>query len=209
MSTLEARFCDILRADPVAMAGLRLARDSGLPDCWLVSGALYGAVWNSLSGRSPGYGLKDVDIVYFDAGDPSWEAEDAAIRAMPAALPCAQGPVPVELRNQARTHLWFPRRFGFAYPKLASATGSLRFYASRTHAVAARLSGAEIVVAAPFGLDAIFARRLTPNPVLPNRATHEAKSARIAALWPEVVVEPWPEAAGPAPAGLQSGAAVT
>lgn len=209
MSALERRLAAILLADPTALAGLRLARDSGLPDCWVVSGALYGAVWNALSGRAPGHGLKDLDIIYFDGADLSWEAEDAAIRAVPTALSAALGGAPVELRNQARTHLWYPRRFGCAYPQLTSATRSLLYYASQTQAIAARLAGptdsGTLEIVAPFGLEAVFARRLVPNPALPNRATHEAKGARIAALWPEVVVEPWPCES----AAAQSGSTVT
>ena len=44
-------------------------------------------------------------------------------------------PVPVEVRNQARVHLWYPARFGNAYPKLTHTTQSLQYYASQTHAV--------------------------------------------------------------------------
>lgn len=177
----------ILAADPVVVAALEAARASGLPDCWIASGTLYGAVWNALTGRPPGHGLKDVDVIWFDP-DESWEAEDAAIRLLPSAI----GGAPVEGRNQARTHLWFPRRFGFGYPRLTSATDSLRFYASRTHAVAARLTAEGVDIAAPFGLSDLFALRLTPNPALPNRATHQEKAARIAARWPEVEIVPWP-----------------
>ena len=46
---------------------------------------------------------------------------------------------------------------------------------------------------APYGLDDIFAFRLTPNTILPNRRTHEAKAARQMALWPELEHVPWPE----------------
>ena len=74
----------------------------GLPDAWLVSGSLIQTVWNVLTGRAPDYGIKDYDILYFDA-DTSWEAEDANIRRVAAAVSDIN--VSVELRNQARVHL--------------------------------------------------------------------------------------------------------
>jgi hypothetical protein len=190
---LAGRLRDIVLADPGCAAALRLARDSGLPDCWLCAGAVYGAVWNALGGHPPGWGVNDYDLIYFDP-DESWDAEDRAIRALVAHTPAG---LPVQLRNQARVHLWFPDRFGFACPRLTHATQALRQYASVTHAVAARLEGEGLRVDAPFGLEAIFDRVYRPNPVLPNRATHEAKAAHVARCWPEVVIEPWPDE-GPA-----------
>lgn len=48
-------------------------------DFWLVSGALYNTIWNRLTGRPVLHGIKDLDIIYFDGSDLSWEAEDAVI----------------------------------------------------------------------------------------------------------------------------------
>jgi hypothetical protein len=190
MEASAARLADILRGAPHAAAALRLLDDAGLPDAWLVAGAIYGAVWNRLTGRPPDHGLADVDLIYFDAADTSWEAEDRAIRAL-APLAAAAG-LPVELRNQARVHLWFPQRFGCAYPRLGSATESLRFYLFRAQAVAARPApDGGVEIAAPFGLDDLFALRMAPNRALPVRADHAAKAARIRFLWPEVEILPW------------------
>jgi hypothetical protein len=190
MAAQAARLAAILRETPHAAAALRLLEASALPDAWLVAGAVYGAVWNRLTGRAPDHGLADVDLIYFDGADLSWEAEDRAIRAL-APLAAAAG-LPAELRNQARVHLWFPQRFGAAYPRLSCAADSLRFYLFTAQAVAARPApGGGVEIAAPFGLDDLFALRMAPNRALPVRADHAAKAARIRALWPEVEVLPW------------------
>ncbi len=165
-----------------------------LPDWWLVSGAIYNQVWNTLTGRPEMYGVKDIDLIYFDP-DTSLAAEDGVIRRVAAAIP---GEPPVEVRNQARVHLWYARRFGHAYPPLASAREAIGRYASRTHAVGLRLEPDDSLrLHAPFGLEDIFSFRLTPNTVLPNRATHEAKAARQIALWPELTLVPWPDTTDP------------
>lgn len=180
----------IIRTEAVLIDALTRLRDFGLPDAWLASGAIYNTVWNRLTGRPSLTGIKDFDIIYFDGSDPSYEAEDRVIAR--AAKVFADMAVPVELRNQARVHLWFPQRFGTEYPQLAHATQSLRYYASRTHAVAARLEADDsLTVEAPFGLEDMFAFRVTPNPVLENREAHDAKGARAASVWPEIEVVPW------------------
>ena len=160
-----------------------------IPDGWLVSGAIYNCVWNSLTGRPALHGVNDIDIIYFDA-DLSWEAEDRVIKALEQALDGL--PVPVQPRNQARVHLWFEEKFGFPFAPLASAQESLLRYASKTHAVAARLEAdGSLAIDAPFGLEDMFAFRVTPNPAADNRLTHEKKGARIRSVWPEVTVVPW------------------
>jgi hypothetical protein len=99
----------------------------------LVAGCLYQTVWNVLTGRKRGTGIKDYDLIYFDDSDLSWAAEDRVIRVVAAATRGCVGPV--EVRNQARVHLWFEARFGTAYPQLYSAEEAIRRYASIVHAI--------------------------------------------------------------------------
>lgn len=181
----------LLRTDLPLMRVLRGARRLALPDWRLASGAIYQTVWNALTGRAPGHGIKDYDLLYFDGTDTGYEAEDREIARGGALF--ADAPVPVEIRNQARVHLWFQARFGRAYPKLRCTDEALLNYASKTHAVAVRLENDDrLSIVAPFGLADVFAMRLVPNPVLDNAETYAKKAARMSAAWPEIEVVPWP-----------------
>ena len=183
---------DIIRSQPHLIVVLRGMAALGLPDALLGSGAIYNTVWNVLTGRPALTGINDADVVYFDASDLSYEAEDRVIRRAEAHF--ARLPLRVEVRNQARVHLWFPERFGMAYPRLSCSADMMLYYASKTHAVSARLEAdGGISIHAPFGLDDMFSFRVTPNPALPNRETHERKAARAKAVWPELTIVPWPE----------------
>ena len=180
----------IVRADPDLMALLERLREIDLPDWRLVSGALYGTVWNALTGRPRRHGIKDYDIAYFDGSDLSWEAEDTVIRRVDAAT--AELALKVETRNQARVHLWFERRFGIAVPPLRSTDESLTRYAAIAHAVGVRLDAdGALDVVAPFGLDDLFTMRIRPNRVRESGPTHAEKAARAKMMWPEVTVETW------------------
>ena len=46
-----------------------------LPDSWLVAGCIAQTIWNLGCGQPAEFGLKDVDLVYFDEQDLSFEAE--------------------------------------------------------------------------------------------------------------------------------------
>ncbi|PBB97684.1 nucleotidyltransferase family protein [Mesorhizobium sp. WSM3862] len=186
----RAAFLEIVAADPLLAKTLARVRELALPDWLVVSGALYNSIWNHLTGRPSGYGIKDVDLFYFDGTDLSYEAEDAVIRR--AAQHFEGLTLPVEVRNQARVHLWYPARFGQACPRYTSASESIGYFASKTHAVGVRFDADEALeLVAPFGLDDIFSFRITPNRALDNQRTHEAKGRRARENWPEISVVPW------------------
>ncbi len=96
-----------------------------LPDAWIVSGCLVQICWNMKTGRAVDHGINDYDIFYFDP-DTSWQAEDAVIRHLQARLGHLE--VKIEVRNQARVHLWYPQKHGLPYPALhCSADGFDQF----------------------------------------------------------------------------------
>jgi uncharacterized protein len=186
----EGALIEIVRGTPWLMDVLIRARGVALPDWRLVSGAIYNTVWNVLTGRPPLTGIKDADLFYWDGADLSYEAEDVVIRRGTEVFMGI--PVPVEIRNQARVHLWFEAHFGTVYPPLRSSAEGVDRFASRTHAVSVRLEPDDAIsVYAPYGLDDLFAFRITPNRMIDNRNTHETKGARAKSVWPEVTVEPW------------------
>jgi len=167
-----------------AIAGelLRLA----LPDAWIVSGCLVQTAWNLQTGRAAGYGINDYDIFYFDP-DTSWQAEDAVIRQLQGRL--AHLGVEIEIRNQARVHLLYPRKHGLPYPALHCSTAGIDRFLTRTTKVGIRRTSSSDEVYAPDGFDDIADMIVRPNPG-PNfsAANYEAKATRWKKLWPELTV---------------------
>ena len=187
---LRARLETIVRAAPGLMRVLRFARDLDLSDWLIMSGAVYQPVLNHLTGRAPDHGLKDYDLGYFDASDISYAAEDVVIRRVAAAL---EEPLRslVEVRNQARVHVWFEGKYGEAYTPLGSTAEALGRFVSPMFAVGVRLeAGDRLRIEAPFGLADLFAMRLRPNRDRPVIVSYERIAAAAKARWPEIVVEP-------------------
>jgi hypothetical protein len=188
MSALDDRLRDILRACPTLMGVMAVARDLDLSDWLIFSGAIYQPVWNHLTGRPIEYGIKDYDLAYFDAADTSWDAEDVVIRRVAAAFasPLRER---IEVRNQARVHLWFEDHFGEPYAPLSHAADAIGRFASPACAVGARLEADDrLTIIAPFGLEDVFALRLRPNPRR-RVAGFDRIVAGIRSRWPEIIVE--------------------
>lgn len=187
MTDLEAELTDIVRADPSLMHVLTTMRTLDLPDWRLFSGAVYQAVWNARTGRPVGYGIKDYDIGYFDP-DVSWDAEDVFIKRVAAAFDPPFRDI-VEVRNQARVHLWFEGRFGEAYEPLPDTDTALSRFVAPCFAVGVRLEQDDsISVVAPFGLEDVFSLTIRPNPNRPVAKGWDKAVASARGRWPELTV---------------------
>ncbi len=185
----EQAVLDAVFADPVCAAVLDRFPSLGLQEWWLTAGAVFQNVWNAVEARPPAYGIKDYDVFYYENADLSWEAEDAVIRAAVDLFPDA--PRPIEVRNEARVHLWYEEKFGAPCAPFISATDAIDAFASTTCCVGVTRDDAGLRVYAPFGLEDVLAMHMRPHRRLAPRHVYEAKVSQYTARWPSLTSEPW------------------
>jgi hypothetical protein len=182
----------VLSRNEVLTDVLTRAATLELPGWYVTAGCLFQTVWNVVTDRPVTSGIKDYDIFYFDATDLSWEAEDAAIKAGQKVF--AGLPAEVEIRNEARVHLWYEQKFGVPCPPHESTEAAIDSFAATTCCLGVRLDpDGGWRVYAPHGLSDVFNLVVRPNPVLAPREVYEAKAARWREEWPELTVLPWPK----------------
>lgn len=163
-----------------------------LPGWYLVAGCLYQTVWNVVTGQPPEAGILDYDLAYFDGSDLSWDAEDAIIKAGSQVF--AGLPAPVQIRNQARVHLWYEQKFGVPCRPHQSTEAAIDTFEATTACLGVRLhSDGRWSIYAPHGLADVFNLVARPNPVLAPRYVYQAKTTRWRQQWPRLTVLPWPE----------------
>lgn len=186
-----AAFERMVLSNPVVAAVLHRLPALQVPGCYLAAGALFQTVWNCLTGRDPQAGIKDYDVNYHDDSDLSWDAEDQVITR--AAALFTDLPATVEVRNEARVHLWYEETFGVPCPPYPSTEAAIASFPNTSSCFGVRTNAADLEVYAPYGFTDVFALRARPNPVLAPRAVYEAKTARWRRQWPELTVLPWPD----------------
>jgi hypothetical protein len=196
---LRERFVRVIHRNSTIGEILRRLPDLGMCDAWLAGGCLFQTVWNVVRGDPASRGIKDYDVFYFDAGDRSRTAEERVNRnaaSLFADLDCE-----VEVRNQARVHLWYEDEFGVSgYPELHCATDGVDRFLAVCCMVAVRPPGQGAVdLYAPFGVEDVFGLVMRPNPSFPTlpRGRYELKAKRWRTLWPELRVEPLDDAPSP------------
>jgi hypothetical protein len=186
LSLSAEEFCHWATLNPVNAELLSRLPSLNLHQCHLTAGCLFQAIWNRRSGQPAGSGVKDYDVFYFDASDISWEAEDAVIQRVQ--LLCADMGVTVEVKNQARVHVWYERHFGSPYPQLTSARDGIDRYLVSCTSVGIDVASGELY--APNGLQDLHDGVLRSNPrnQPPNR--FEQKARNYQARWPWLTIVP-------------------
>lgn len=189
MNAGEEAVLEAVLADPVCRAIVDRAPQLGLTEWWLTAGAVFQNVWNAVDGRPPGYGINDYDIFYFDDADLSWEAENRVISA--AGTLFADLAATVEVRNEARVHLWYEEKFGTPSDPFVSAADAIDSFASTTCSIGVTRDTTGLHVYAPYGLTDVFALHLRPHRRLAPRSVYETKVRQYQERWPSLTHDPW------------------
>ena len=179
----DADFLAAIRRNPNNAAILDRLGDLEVDDVWLVAGCLFQTVWNLHDGADPIAKISDYDIFYYDP-DTSWDAEDDVIIRANALF--ADLDVRIEVRNQARVHLWFELHFGYPARPLVSARDGIESFLIRCTCVGVNAAGD---VHAPDGFADLEAGILRPhrdNPRLPQML---AKAESYRKRWPWLTIE--------------------
>ena len=186
------RFIDAVLSNHVNRAILDRCSTLAVPDWWLTGGAVFQTVWNVLDGRAPTTGITDYDIFYFDPLDLSYEAEDVVVQRAKTIFGDLDSPI--EIRNEARVHLWYEQHFGIPATPFTSTRDAIDHFVSTTCCYALkRDAGGGVEVYAPHGYGDLFDQHVRPNPVFSARSVYDAKTTRWQEEWPSIVVDPWPD----------------
>jgi uncharacterized protein len=176
---------NVICRDEWRMSCLRAAAALKLPDWYIAAGFVRSAIWDVLHEKPAPTPLNDVDVVYHDAADldPAREARlEAALRAR---LPGVKW----EVRNQARMHL---RNH---HPPYRDAEHAIAHWIETPTCVGVRLEpDGALTVVAPYGLEANWSLRVSPNPVVPYPAAvfnERVRGKRWPEIWPKLRIE-WP-----------------
>lgn len=175
-------------ANPINRAILTRLPMLGIADAWLVAGSIYQSYWNVLSGRPVSAGIKDYDIFYCDPGDLSYEAEDEVVRR--AAMVFADLDALIDIKNQARVHLWYKDRFGSDYPAITSSRDAIARFQVRCTCVGLqpRVDGS-LELHTPYGTDELTHGQLRANSLCPDQRGIRAKAESYQQRWPWLTIE--------------------
>lgn len=160
-----------------------------LADYYIGAGCIAQTVWNYLSGYPLDYGISDIDLVYYDTNLEQAAEEEVAEQARRL---YADIPLPLDVKNEARVHLWYEARFGYAIKPYVSLEDAINTWPTTATSMAVRVeAGNHWRVYAPFGLNDLFGRIVRPNKAQITEDIYRAKADKWHKKWSELTITPW------------------
>jgi hypothetical protein len=179
-----------MRRNPSIAGILDMAPTLNLPNWYLGAGCVAQTVWNELHGFAPTAHIKDYDFVYFDDSDLSYESENSHIKEGEKLFQSLG--VKVEMKNEARVHLWYQEHFGYSISPYKSVEDAIASWPTTATSIGVKLDERRRFMAfAPFGLDDLYGLVVRPNKRQITKEIYLEKVQRWTKFWPNLKVVPW------------------
>ena len=187
--TAVDRLVDHLRGSSALWECLERLAGLRLPWWQLGAGCVAQTVWNAAHDKPPAADISDYVVVYFDSGDLTEGGENAVatrVRTVMSDLAIA-----VDVKNQARVHLWYQERFGYEIVPYTSIEDAIATWPTTATAIGVRLVHGRPQVFAPCGLGDLLGLVVRANRVQITPEIYRRKVARWHRHWPNLTVLPW------------------
>lgn len=173
LSIQETELNKILEKDNALYKIIRDVSALGIPNLYVGGGSVTQSVWNHLFSKPIGYGISDVDIVYFDT-DLSLEKERKVLAQIVEIT--KQNQYTLDVKNEARVHLWYEEKFGFSIPTYTSTEEAISTWPSTATSIGVFFDQeSKLQIFAPYGMYDLFSGVVRPNKAMISREVYEKK----------------------------------
>lgn len=163
-----------------------------LPNWYLGAGSIAQTYWNYQHGFLPNNYIKDIDIAYFDKSDLSEESEQLhEIKIRNLFLDMS---VKFDVKNQARVHLWYEKKFDFAIKQYSSTEQAISTWPTTSTCIGVKYENNNLSIYAPYGLNDLFGMVVRPNKTLITKDIYQVKVKRWLECWPLLKIISWDNA---------------
>jgi hypothetical protein len=173
------KLIEMMAAREYLMRDLKLVRELRLPHWCIAAGYVRNCVWDVLHGYANRTPLNDVDVVYFDPGDPSEETEKRCEFLLKSRL----AEYNWSFKNQARMHI---RNGETPYRSVEDA---MRRWPETATAVGISLDdNGKLQAVAPHGMDDLFGLAVRRSPYFADKAAflRRVRSKGWLDIWPQL-----------------------
>lgn len=181
---------NIIMSNESLNIAIERAKFLGMDNYYIGAGCIAQTVWNYLSNNPLEYGIKDIDFVYFDDINLDFESENIIISKIKDLYSDLN--LEVDVKNQARVHLWYNSRFCYSIKPYTSLESALNTWPTTATSIGVRKEKSnELKVYAPFGLNDLFGKIVRANKVQITKQIYEDKVSSWLSKWPDLNIIPW------------------
>lgn len=181
---------NIIMSSKIINTAIERAKLSDMDNYYIGAGCIAQTVWNYLFNNPLEYGIKDIDFVYFDDKNLDFQSENkisSKIKDLYSDLK-----IQVDVKNEARVHLWYKSHFGYTIEPYTSLESALNTWPTTATSIGVRKDkNNELKVYAPFGLNDLFGKIVRANKAQITKQIYENKVSNWLKKWPDLKVIPW------------------
>ena len=133
-----------------------------LPNFYIAAGSVFQTIWNYYDNKPLNFGIKDIDIIYYDPINLSKESEQKLEKKIEDYLKKAGLNYELDIHNEARMHLWKKDNENKNIDQYKNSEDAIDQWIATVHAIGITKENNEIKVYAPYGLSDIFSKTIRP-----------------------------------------------
>ena len=133
-----------------------------LPNFYIAAGSVFQTIWNYYDNKPLNFGIKDIDIIYYDPINLSKESEQKLEKTIEDYLKKAGLNYELDIHNEARMHLWKKDNENKNIDQYKNSEDAIDQWIATLHAIGITKENNEIKVYAPYGLSDIFSKTIRP-----------------------------------------------
>jgi len=156
------KFINILKENEELMDILDYVDKMNLPNYYIVAGSIFQTIWNYYDKKDLNYGIKDIDIVYYNKEDIQVETDINYYHQVRKYIEEKGYSYDIDVSNEARMHLWKKEHNKIETLPYRNTEDAISKWIVTVHSVGITKENGNMKVYAPYGLADIFSRTLRP-----------------------------------------------
>lgn len=134
-----------------------------LPNFYIAAGSVFQTIWNYYDGKDLNFGIKDIDVIYFNKNNLSVEKDLEYYYIINEYIKLKKYNYEIDVSNEARMHLWkMEHNQGDKVEPYKNSEDAISKWIATVHAIGITKENNQIKVYAPYGLSDIFSRTIRP-----------------------------------------------
>ena len=156
------KFISILKQNEDLMTVLNYIYELKLPNFYIAAGSIFQTIWNYYDSKPLNYGIKDIDIIYYDSSNISKDNEQELENNIINHFKELNMNYEFDVHNEARMYLWKKKNENKNIDQYKNSEDAIDQWIATVHAVGITKENNEIKLYAPYGLSDIFSKTIRP-----------------------------------------------
>ena len=133
-----------------------------LPNFYIAAGSVFQTIWNYYDKKSLNYGIRDIDIIYYNKNDISVDTDIHYYNLIKDYCTRKGYNYEIDVSNEARMHLWQKEKLNMDVPQYINSEDAINNWMATVHAIGVTKENDSIKIYAPYGLSDIYSKTIRP-----------------------------------------------